>query len=221
VNDWLDVEDADDWLKTDESASIDAEKASDTQVPGLPVAAVAGALEAQKQRERFMSAWALLSDGQRVYLNTWRECRFNSNKAMRVLSGTTHSVTKTTVGNWQSNDEYEYVRTLLRAASVTEILSKDYLAVRQEDIVETLLTPKPVLHQGVATGHYEVEAGAAGKANEVLLRMGGHLKEEKQDINIGLTGPSLVIQVVQPTGQVIDVTPKHVNVELPAPADGT
>ncbi len=209
-----------DWLATDSVAPIDdAQKPADGAVPGMSIAAVKGALEAQQQRERFLSSWALLDDPQRVFLNTWRECRFNQNKALRILQGTSGGVSKTTLYRWIENPEFEFVRTLLRESSIDEILSRTYLAARHEDIVETLLTPKPILHQGVATGHYEVEAGAAGKANEVLLKMGGHLKDAAPEINVGLVGPSLVIQVVQPTGQVIDVTPRHVKVELPTPAE--
>jgi hypothetical protein len=218
VTEWFDTED---WLSTPTVlAPIDGEKPVGTETPMPSIGALVAVAEAKAARDKFLGGWSLLSENQKVFLNTWRECGFNARKAMRVLSNTAHSVSKTTTMNWQDNSEYEYVRTMLRAASVTEILNKDYLTVRHEDIVETLLTPKPILHQGVATGHYEVEAGAAGKANEVLLRMGGHLKEDKQEINVGLVGPSLVIQVVQPTGQVIDVTPKHVSVNLPAPADG-
>jgi hypothetical protein len=213
VSDWLDE---DDWLSVTDSGEIaDEEKPADTSLPGI--GALMLVAEAQERKAKFISAWSGLTDKQRVWLNTWRECRFNANKAIRVLANTGHAVSKTLQQNWQEKESYAYVRDLLRQASVEEILNRDHLALRHDDIVETLLTPQPILHQGIATGHYEVQAGAAGKANEVLLRLGGHLKE-REDINIGMIGPSLVIQVVQPSGNIIDVTPQHVRVDLPAPA---
>jgi len=179
--------------------------------------AVALASEAAAKRGQFVACWQGLSENQRVFLNTWRDCRFNLSKAVRVLTGTKYSTTRTTVHRWVEDPSYAFVRDLLRSASVEEILNRDYLAARQEDIVETLLTPKPILHQGFATGHYEVEAGAAGKANEVLLKLGGHLKDREVDVNVGIVGPSFVIQVVQPDSSVIDVTPRGVPIALPEP----
>lgn len=212
-----------DWLETPTPEPVafppDSEKPCDAVLPGLPISpqALVLAADAVSRRAQFVSAWESLTDKQRVFLNTWRECRFNANRAMRVLGNTAHSVGKSTISNWCADPGFEHIRTMLRAASVEEILDRNHLAVRQDDIVETLLTPKPILHQGFATGHYEVEAGAAGKANEVLLRLGGHLKDKDIDVNVGIAGPSFVIQVVQPNGNVIDVTPQHVPVELPAP----
>lgn len=207
-----------DWLDAlPVAARPDLEKPADGELPGLSGTAIELSTAATETRAKFMLCWKELSDSQRIFLNTWRECRFNMSRALRVLAGTQHGYSKTSVLRWADDPGYTYVRELLRSASVQEILSRDYLAVRQEDIVETLLTPKPILHQGFKTGHYEVEAGAASKANEVLLKLGGHLKDKDIDINVGIVGPSLVIQVVQPGGDVIDVTPQHVPIELPPP----
>lgn len=217
-DDWLD-EGGNDYPTRLPPATPDPEQPSDAEVPGLPVTirGVDAAIATMNKRAQLLAAWGSLTDGQRVFLNTWRECRFNAARVYRVLRGTIHAVSKATVNRWLQIPEFDQVRELLRTASIEEILSRDYLAARQEDIVETLLTPKPVLHQGVATGHYEVEAGAAGKANETLLKLGGHLKDKDIDVNIGLVGPSLVIQVVQPDNTVIDVTPRGVPIALPEP----
>lgn len=210
-----------DWLDAPPAPPVevppDREKPADGGLPGLSTSAVELSTAATEARAKFMLCWQGLTDSQRVFLNTWRECRFNTNRTLRVLAGTIHGYSKTSVQRWVDDPSYAYVRELLRSASVQEILSREYLAVRQEDIVETLLTPKPILHQGSATGHYEVEAGAASKANEVLLRLGGHLKDKDLEVNVGIVGPSFVIQVVQPAGNVIDVTPQHVPVQLPEP----
>lgn len=213
-----------DWLDGPESKADrvpDEGEPAGAELPGLPLGpqALTLATAAIEKRAQFVLAWESLTEKQRVFLNTWRECRFNASRAMRVLAATIHHTSKTAVGLWAADPNFENVRDLLRAASVEEILSKNYLALRQDDIVETLLTPKPILNAGFATGHFEVQAGAASKANEVLLRLGGHLKDRDIDINIGIVGPSLNIQVVQPTGEVRDITPRGVPIALPEPTD--
>lgn len=176
------------------------------------------AIAAGERRGQFIAAWGLLTEQQRMYLNTWRECRFNGAKTLRVLTDV-RGISKTGVIKWADLPAFRLALTMMRQASVEEILHHDYLVARQEDIVETLLTPQPILHQGFATGHFEVQAAAAGKANETLLKLGGHLKEDKQDINVGIVGPSFTIQVMQNDGSVKDVTPRGVTVQLPEPAE--
>lgn len=213
------IESADDWLETDARPTqlIDIEQPQDGGLPGVPMLEVA--TEAREKRAQFIACWESLTDSQRVFLNTWRECRFNTNRTLRVLAGTAHGYSKTSVLRWSEIPQYVHVRNLLKSASVEEILNRDNLVARHDDIVETLLTPKPVLHQGFHTGFYEVEAAAAGKANEVLLKVGGHLKEKELDVQVGIVGPQFVIQVVQPDGVVKDITPVGVTVSLPEPSD--
>ncbi len=207
------------WLETDARPTqlIDTEQPQDAGLPGVPM--LEQAAEAREKRAQFIMAWETLTESQRVFLNTWRECRFNTNRTLRVLAGTAHGYSKTSVQRWIDIPQYAHVRGLLKSASVQEILDRDNLVARHDDIVETLLTPKPVLHQGFATGFYEVEAGAAGKANEVLLRVGGHLKEKELDLTVGIVGPQFVIQVVQADGIVKDITPRGVTIDLPALPD--
>lgn len=213
------IESAEDWLETDARPTqlIDTEKPADSGLPGVPM--LESAAKANEQRAEFMVAWASLTEAQRVFLNTWRECRFNTNRTLRVLAGTVHGFSKTTVHRWGELPQYVIVRDLLRTVSIQEILNRDNLVARQDDIVETLLTPKPILHQGFHTGFYEVEAGAASKANEVLLRVGGHMKDKELEVNVGIVGPQFVIQVVQPNGVVKDITPQGVTIDLPALPD--
>lgn len=195
----------DDWLSVDDRVRqalivIDPEKPADATPPSVGADAIVAGADAVAVRAKFLAEWESLTEGQRVFLNTWRECRFNANKAMRVLTGTQYGISKGTVTNWLGNPAFEHVRTILRSASVAEILNRDNLAARHDDIVETLLTPKPVLHQGTATGYFEVEAGAAGRANEVLMKLGGHLKEKEVEVNVGVAvhngPPTLNIQVL-------------------------
>jgi len=214
---------SDDWLDVTGPSTavlvVDEEKPADESAPNLSLRSIAAGADALERRNKFMSDWASFTDQQRIFLNTWRECRFNANKTLRVLRGTQYAMSKSTIRNWLGNPAFEEVRDLMRSAAVTEILNRDYLAARHEDVVETLLTPKPILHQGFATGYFEVEAAAAGKANETLLKLGGHLKDKDVEVNVGLVGPSLNIQVVMPNGEVKDVAPRGVTIELPAPSE--
>lgn len=222
----LQVENSEDWLNEPEyagypTAKPDEGKPADDQLPGLPLSsdAIDRAVTATEKRAQFIAAWGQLTDHQRVWLNTWRESRFNNARTIRVLSGTIVPASKTTLHRWRTEPGFEYVEKVLRTASVEEILSRDYLAARHEDIAETAMTPAPILHQGVATGHFEADLGVAAKANETLMKLGGHLKDKELDLTVGIVGPALMIQVVQPDNTVKDITPRGVTVELPAPAE--
>ena len=211
---------SEDWLDIDlPTPKVDEGEPAGNTLPALPVGpqALTAGITAAEKRAQFVSAWESLPEQQRVFLNTWRECRFNTRKTLRVLAGTSFSTAKSTVYNWGANDAFELVRNALRDASVEEILSRANLAARHDDIVEEALTPKPILYQGEHTGFEEIELGTAAKANETLLRLGGHLKDKDIDVNVGIIGPSFTIQVVQPAGDVIDVTPRGVPVQLPEP----
>jgi hypothetical protein len=212
--------DDDSWLETKDSWPVATlPPPADGAQPQLPVGprALDAATTALEKRAQFISAWESLTEQQRVFLNTWRESRFNANRAMRILAGTTHRTSKTSISNWGANEAFELVRNTLREASVEEILSRASLVARHDDIVETALTPKPILYQGEHTGFEEVDVSAAARANETLMKVGGLLKDKEVDLNVGIIGPSFTIQVVQPQGNVIDVTPRGVPVQLPEP----
>lgn len=107
--------------------------------------------------------------------------------------------------NWvRSNPNYATLVRLWLGVAGSEALDKDRLLARQDDIVETLLTPKPVFHQGLpilnehGKPYEEIEAGAASKANETLMRAAGLLKDREIDINVGIVvgPPTLNIQVM-------------------------
>lgn len=206
-----DVSSADDWLEGAPEDWIDGELPAPTLTvkPALPT-------EYGARLTMLQAAWVKLNDKQRRYLSIWRECRLNGRKAAAIAG-----IARSTVISWNKCSHFVAVRDLWRAEVGEDALNRDRLLARQDDIVETLLTPKPVLHQGADTGFREVDAGAASRANETLMKAAGMLKDKDLEINVGMVGPSLVIQVVQPTGALIDVSPKFVDVNLPEPqADG-
>lgn len=159
--------------------------------------------------------WASLTDKQRTWLTAYRENRLNSRRTESKGAGD-----RRTHYNWErTNRNYATVVRLWRGAVGSQALDKDRLLARQDDIVETLLTPKPILYQGDHTGFEEVEAAAASRANEVLMKSAGLLKDKDLDINVGIIGPSLQIQVVQSDGSVRELAQQGVAVDLEEPID--
>lgn len=141
-----------------------------------------------------------------------------------------HDDRRTSHINWMHEPAYRTIVRLWQGVAGSEALDKDRLLARQDDIVETLLTPKPVLHQGIMVRDTrpgapvdavleEVEAGAASRANEVLMKAAGLLKDKELEVNVGIVGPGLSIQVMEPNGVVKDATPIGVPIELPEPAE--
>lgn len=149
--------------------------------------------------------WPELSEKQRRFLQAWRDCRFNARAACRQLGMSENTRPNT---QWMKEPDYATVVQIWLANAGVAALDKDRLLARQDDIVETLLTPKPVLHQGIAVfdptrpGEIlkEVEAGAASRANEVLMKAAGLLKDKELEVNVGVVvnngPPTLNIQVL-------------------------
>lgn len=150
--------------------------------------------------------WASLSDKQRTSLTIFRDSRLSARRA-EAQGG----VNRRTHREWFRNDmNYATLVRLWTGVAGSEALDKDRLLARQDDIVETLLTPKPILHQGIMVpdtrpGAWpgaileEVEAGAASRANETLMKAAGLLKDKELDINIGIqVGPPTLNIAVMP-----------------------
>jgi hypothetical protein len=177
--DWLDIEEA----KPAENTGLPA-----VVVPPVDFATRVAILEA---------AWAKLSIEQRTFLHAWRENRCNARAANRQLRGRDETYSQHT--RWTSDPNYATVMQIWRASYAADALDRDRLLARQDDIVETLLTPKHVMHQGAPTGIMEVEAGAAARANETLMKAAGLLKDKEIEVNVGVVmggPPTLNIQVM-------------------------
>ena len=196
MSDWLDIEDP-------------PEKA------GLP-ALVQIPLDFVERTALVQSCWSKLTDKQRLFLTAWRENRYNASAASRALDGHPN---RRMHDRWLANPDYATVVRVWRGIAADAAVDRDRLLARQDDIVETLLTPKPILHQGAPTGFEEVNGSAAARANETLMKAAGLLKDKEVDVNVGIVGPAFTIQVVQPDGGVIDATPKGVTIDLPPPEE--
>ena len=193
----------------------------DDDVPALPVVAVEAPSDPMERVRAFEKAWAELSDPQKKYLAALKDNSFRQGKAIEAIGKT--RTYNSTVYRWRSNEHFAFIEKAMKADVVKDILERERLVIRHDNIVEDLLEPKPILYQGAPTGFYENQAGQAAKVNETLLRVGGHLKEEDQVAQRG--GPALVIQLTDRIGgEVIREVKVGVVPELPAPSwldDGT
>ena len=148
--------------------------------------------------------WRQLSELQRLFLTAWRDNRYNATRASEQMGGKPH---RKTHERWLTQVAYGTIVKAWLGVASDRALDKDRLIARQDDIVETLLTPKPVLHQGIPVmigGKvlHEVEAGAASRANEVLLDRVMPKPSDKNnvEVNVGVAvhngPPTLNIQVL-------------------------
>ncbi len=163
----------DDWLNTDDSP-VDLTPAA------LPSVGTIIPEDMRARIELHDAAWSRLKPKQKVFLTTWRECGFNTRKAERILKGTPNAVSRVTTQDWCHNPDYAFVKKVLETTNASSVLIPEKLILRQDDIVEQLLEPTPILHQGMPTGFYENRAPAAAKANEKLMEAAGILKGEQK-----------------------------------------
>lgn len=162
--------------------------------------------------------WRQLSDQQRIFLTAWRDNRYNASEASRQLNGKPH---RKTHERWLTQVAYGTIVKAWLGVASERALDKDRLLARQDDIVETLLTPKPVLHQGIAVLDprdpsgtkilEEIEAGAASKANEVLMKVAGMFPKEDMSVQVGVAFSPMQVELdTDPVGTVVDAKTEKV-----------
>lgn len=157
--------------------------------------------------------WRALTKWQRAYLDALEENDFNSAATLRSLGDDAPG--RATVSRWKREPDFSFILKVRKTTRAAELLEKNSLVLEAGHIREAALKPKPILHQGVPTGHYENKPDIALRANEQLAKLGGHLKGD--DGPTQAQGPALLIQVVQAGGQIVDITPRGVTIDLPAP----
>jgi hypothetical protein len=169
---------------------------------------------AAEDRNRLIeSIWQGLTSKQRRYLDELEKQNFNNRATLRKL-GEVGPCTST-VSNWKRQKDFAFILKVRKTAQAMDALDKNNLVLHAAHIRDEALEPKPILHQGAPTGYTENEPDTALRANEQLARLGGHLKQD--DGPAHQQGPAFLIQVVQRDGGVIDVTPRNVTIDLPAP----
>jgi hypothetical protein len=169
----------------------------------LPVHVDALPADYQARMRLLDDAWARLSTPQKTFLQAWRECNFNASATNRLLGFSENNKPNK---RWMQEYDYELVVRIWRANAAASALDKDRLLARQDGIVKALLTPKPVLHQGLPVFDparpgeilQEIEAAAASRANEVLLDRAMPKPRTDTEVNVGVVVgiPTLTIQVM-------------------------
>lgn len=183
---------SEDWLDTGESI-------------GLP-APVELPADYSARAQLAETAWGKLSTRQKTFLSAYRDCRFNERAACRQIGLSEN--TKPNTG-WMQQPEYALVVRVWRANAAAGAQDRDRLLARHDDIVESALTPKPILHQGIMVLDTrpgarpgavleELDVGAARAANADLMKAAGMLKDKELEINVGVVigPPTLNIQVM-------------------------
>lgn len=189
---------SEDWLDTGDERKTDV-----VSLAQLPTA-IDIPVDPRARLALIEDCWRQLSDLQRLFLTAWRDNRYNATRASEQMGGKPH---RKTHERWLTQVAYGTIVKAWLGVASDRALDKDRLIARQDDIVETLLTPKPVLHQGVPVmieGKvlHEVEAGAASRANEVLLDRVMPKPSDKNnvEVNVGVAvhngPPTLNIQVL-------------------------
>ena len=189
----------------------------DDDVPALPVA-VSEIVDLGERIKTFEAAWKKLSPRQQKFLETWQLCNFNARKTARALGDQTQAHAR-----WVKGPDFALCMDVMRRVEATQILNREKLIIRHDELVESLMTEKPVLHQGIPVYMdgkplMEIEAAAAAKVNKDLLEIGGHAKPEQQT-SFG-AGPALIVQVTNKIGgEVISTVNVGVVPNLPGPAE--
>ena len=212
MGDWLDTEEApDDWLGP-----------AETETDPLPVifgqvAPVDGDPAARNVAVR--AAWDKLTPRQKVFLQMWPSCRYNTSEVCRRLEGTADAVSRDTASHWDSQSEaFRFVKRVMRNVARESVVDPDKLLLRADEIAEKALEPTPILYQGQPTGFYEHDLKTALSANEQLMKTQKMLGGAEDEAKV-FGGRSIVfqVQVVQSDGTLRDAKPTGVVIDMPVP----
>jgi hypothetical protein len=169
---------------------------------------------AEDRNKLIESIWQRLTPKQQRYLDAFEKQSFNNRAALRALGE--DAPDPATVSKWKRQEDFMFIMKVRKTAQAMDALDKNNLVLETVHIRERALEPTPILYQGAPTGFHEYQPDTALRANEQLAKLGGHLKQD--DGPAQQQGPALVIQVIQREGGMIDVSPKGVTIELPAPS---
>lgn len=227
--DWLDSGPEDDWLDREDryvgvieaaenerriSAEAAVNDAKSTAVVPVVKADVELPVDPVKQSELLMAAWGQLSQQQQVYLKLLKQNGFNARKTLRMLEGTPDRVSHSTLYmSWVHQDDFAFVLKVMTTTAVGDVVKKERLLLRADEIAEEALEPTPILHKGLPTGFYENHKDTALRANEQLMKATGLLRDAQQSTRVtvrfvNLAGPEEA-SVIEAAAEVIDDMPLH------------
>lgn len=152
-------------------------------------------VDVKKQSELLMDCWNSLDEKQKLFLSLLRQNHFNVRKTVRALENTSVRLSRTTVRQWpELSDSYAFVLKVMTSTAVGDVVKKERLLLRADEIAEEALVPTPILHKGLPTGFYENHKDTALRANEQLMKATGLLREGQQSTRVtvrlvNLAGP--------------------------------
>lgn len=213
--DWLDPEER--YVGVIQAAEnerrIAAEDAVNDIVENLPalVPAVKPDIELpadpKRQSEQLVACWARLLPIQQLFLSLLKQNHLNVRKTVRAIEASGRRFSRSTERQWRTEDDYGFVLKTITAVSVGDVIKKERLLLRADEIAEEALEPKPILHKGLPTGFYENQPDTALRANEQLMKATGLLRDAQQSTRVtvrlvNLAGPEH--EVIESTAEVID-----------------
>ncbi|MGH8235395.1 MAG: hypothetical protein ACREXP_00045 [Steroidobacteraceae bacterium] len=168
----------------------------------IPMDGASPPVDAGKRAAMLDTAWKKLNKKQRVYLTVLRENKFNQRATDRLLRLTTDFVSRTTVRNWiNENEDFVFVLKVMKTVAAGASIDRERLILRAEEIADEALDPTPILYQGAPTGFYENHKDTALRANEQLMKIGGHLRSDEKSTRVTVR----VVNLAGPQDDAIDV----------------
>lgn len=197
-------------------------------VPVVSETAMVVAKQRVAERNAFASAWRALTPRQKIYLRALQQTGFSHARALKVLReavslepsirGVKPSVQRQTPSRWgRTSEDYKIVLAAMKAEAAVQVISRDDLLLRAHRAAEYAEEEQPILYQGANTGFTERKPDVMLRANEQLMKATKVLGGDESRGPVGGSGPTLLIQVIQKEGGTVDVTPRGVTIDLPAP----
>ena len=109
----------------------------DEPVPALPVVARDAPSDPMERVRAFEKAWAEISLAQKQYLNALKDNNFRQGKAIEAIGKT--RTYNSTVYRWRENEHYAFIEKAMKADLVKDVLERERLFIRHDNIVEDLL----------------------------------------------------------------------------------
>lgn len=169
--------------------------------------------DAASRLAAFDKVFEKLDPKHQQYLRLLEENGCRTGKAMEEMGYSRYAVS-----GWRKRYPlFAQCERMLKEDFTAEILEKERLTIRHDQIAQAGLEKVPILHQGIDTGFKEyANLNVAEKANALLLRQGGHLKDEQP--GAPTIGPAFIVKVVNQIGETVQETTIGVMPNLPSPA---
>ncbi len=194
-----------DWLKD--------EPAEQEVLLAPVVAATAPAPTAKEERiAQIEAAWAKLNINQQMVLSEMPSAGYNMSEVARRMRARRVKLKYTTIQRWVRTDpNFALCLKAGKEIAHTEFTDNTELLGMTRLVIEDSLKPKSLVNRnGEETGVKRRDGKTALKGLELLMKqqkmLGSNQEKEGGAVD---NGPTLIIQIMQPSGTVIQATPGH------------